>query len=114
LRALLVVGIISFYAWTALPHGTAGVVGPAAGGKIDCGSLHPTLSTDPTAALSGHLLVRVNGETLLDADEPYDRCDPASFQIGQNPIGASTADAAFTGQVIESRFTGNALGTTAR
>ena len=73
--------------------------------EIDFGALHPVRpadrKADPGRSFPGRLLVRLNGQTALDEPASSYACDPATVAVGLNPIGASTASRALTGEVIK-------------
>lgn len=70
--------------------------------QVDFAGLHTT-SMDEEPAAAGkrtRITVRFNGRTVLDQPVCYFPCDPGTVSPGLNAIGASTADAAFTGNLI--------------
>jgi hypothetical protein len=70
--------------------------------EIDFGALHPAVrgrpSPEASRGLPGHLRLSLNAQTVLDREALYYASAPAT--IAQNPIGASTAASAFTGEIV--------------
>lgn len=78
------------------------------------GSVGPVIGYDPSVPLDldiacppllgegtpPRLVISLNGSPLLDVEEAFHPSEPAQVVVGRNPIGASTAEAEFTG-VIE-------------
>ena len=46
------------------------------------------------------LTVRLNSQPVLDAEEAFYPSRPEEIEVGRNRIGASTAEAAFTGNTV--------------
>lgn len=63
---------------------------------VDYGALHA--GTDTPA---DRVVVRLDGRTVLDAPMGSHRCEPDTIVVGENPIGASTAVARFSGDVLQ-------------
>jgi hypothetical protein len=64
--------------------------------EISMGSLYPPGS----AGLGRRLLVRLNGEAVLDGVSSFHPSSPDQVQIGLNSIGGSTCGWEFTGRII--------------
>jgi hypothetical protein len=71
--------------------------------EIDAGTLHPEgrMIRTPQEMSGRHLLIRLDGRTVLDQPVLYWTCDPASVAIGLNAIEASTAEAQFSGRIVK-------------
>ncbi len=50
---------------------------------------------------SGRVSVLLDNITVLEGTGAFHGCDPDTVVVGANPIGASTATAAFTGKILE-------------
>lgn len=100
--------------WVAFGYdhwGWGGYVSPAVridpGGpqtiEIDAGGLHPGREAERAATAPerrGRLEVRLNGLTALGLPVPFYACDPDTVSVGLNAIGASTAQAVFSGSIL--------------
>lgn len=76
--------------------------------EVQLGSLFPAgneaawanLPATAQAALSGTVLVKLNGLTVLDHQDQAYPAQPGEITAGLNQIGASTCDQAFTGRIF--------------
>jgi hypothetical protein len=70
--------------------------------EIDFGALHPAAPGPPTSegkrGIPGWVRLSLNGQIVLDREALYYASKPAT--IAENPIGASTATRAFTGEIV--------------
>ena len=77
--------------------------------SIDYGAIdrQPLAGDEGAAGSPGHLSVKVNGRTVINADQNYYRCPPDQVGFGRNTIGSSSAGPEFRGTIHELTFLGH-------
>jgi hypothetical protein len=75
---------------------------------VDYGVLHRQEASgkEDTAGTPGHLLIAVDGKTVIDAPQLFYRSSRALVAIGNNIIGASTAVPGFSGIIAKVNYLG--------
>jgi len=74
--------------------------------EVSLGSFYPEKSRPASVPeeewgrLGQRLFVRMNGVTVLDSRQAFHPSAPADIRVGENPIGASTAQQRFGGEIV--------------
>ena len=78
--------------------------------RIDFASLHPAPddAPEPKGGTPGRLVVVMNGRKVIDTPQAAYRCQPDQVSEGDNMIETSTAEGAFTGEMLSVRYLGSA------
>jgi hypothetical protein len=66
---------------------------------VDFGALRDPASGGTNVLRTGPLRVRLDGETMLDLDRPFNPSTPEQVVAGYNLCGATSADSTFTGRI---------------